>query len=125
MEIAPMPSTAAARLTVAEHLQGREPIVAKIYARLLSQAESFGPVTEDPKKTSIHLVRSTAFAGIAVQQRAIVLTLRLTHDVRSARVRRHEQASRNRWHLELKLESPADVDRDVMNWLREAYDLAE
>ena len=115
---------AATRLTVAEHLQRREPIVAQIYERLLSRAKSLGPITEEPKKTSIHLVRFAAFAGIAVQQRAIVLTLRLTHDLRSARVRRHEQASKNRWHLELKLESPSEVDAELAGWLREAYDLA-
>jgi hypothetical protein len=120
-----MPSAAPTRLTVAEHLHGREPIVERIYARLLARAKSLGPVSVDPKKTSIHLVRSTAFAGIAMQQRALVLTLRLTHDVRSERVRRHEQASKNRWHLDLKLESPAEVDAELGGWLREAYDLAE
>lgn len=119
-----MPPATATRLTVAEHLQGRAPMVAKIYERLLSRAKSFGPMREEPKKTSIHLVRSAAFAGIAVQQRAIVLTLRLTHDVPSARMRRHEQASKNRWHLELKLESPSEVDAELADWLREAYDLA-
>ena len=120
-----MPAAASTRLTVAEHLHARDPIVATIYERLLARAKTFGSVTVDPKKTSIHLVRTTAFAGVAVQQRAVVLTLRLTHDVRSPRVRRHEQASKNRWHLELKLESPDDVDAELSGWLRQAYELAE
>jgi hypothetical protein len=110
--------------SVAAHFANRDPVVAKIYERLLAKARSFGPVEEDPKKTSIHLVRSAAFAGIATQKRAVILTLRLTHDVQSPRVRRHEQASAHRWHLEFKLEEPSQVDAELVGWVREAYELA-
>ena len=116
--------TMSPEVSVAAHFADRDPVVQRIYDRLLAEAKRFGPVTEEPKKTSIHLVGSTAFAGIATQRKAVILTLRLTHDVRSTRVRRHEQASANRWHLELKLEQPSDVDAELAGWLREAYDLA-
>ena len=109
--------------TVAAHFTNRDPVVARIYERLLAKARSFGPVAEEPKKTSIHLVRSTAFAGIATQKRSVILTLRLPHDVQSPRVRRHEQASAKRWHLELKLEEASQVDAELVGWLREAYEL--
>jgi hypothetical protein len=118
-----MPTTSP-EASVAAHFADRDPVVERIYERLLAQAKKFGPVSEEPKKTSIHLVRSTAFAGVATQKKAVILTLRLTHDVRSKRVRRHEQASANRWHLELKLDQPSDVDAELAGWLREAYDLA-
>jgi len=118
-----MPTTSP-EVSVAAHFVDRDPVVERVYERLLTQAKKFGPVSEEPKKTSIHLARSTAFAGIATQKEAVILTLRLTHDVRSTRVRRHEQASANRWHLEFKLENPSDVDAELAGWLREAYDLA-
>lgn len=118
-----MPTLFSEGFSVAGHFTKRDPVVATIYKRLLDKARSFGPVEEDSKKTSIHLVRSTAFAGIATQKRAVILTLRLTHDLKSPRVRHHEQASAKRWHLEIKLEEPSDVDAELTGWLREAYDL--
>ena len=39
-------------------------------------------------------------------------------------ITKHDQASANRWHLEVKLESPAQVDAGLIGWLREAYALA-
>jgi hypothetical protein len=31
--------------------------------------------------------------------------------------------SKNRYHNEIKLEQPADVDAELVGWLREAYTL--
>jgi len=50
-------------VSVASHFVGKEPATRKIYDRLLQTSSRFGSVTEDPKKTSIHLVNRTAFAG--------------------------------------------------------------
>lgn len=80
-------------------------------------------MVEDPKKTSIHLVRAKAFAGVAVRQSSLVLTLKSTQAVKSRRVRRAEQASANRWHLEIPLASPEDVDRELRAWIKASYEL--
>jgi len=106
------------------HFQGKAASVVATYAAILEAARALGPVTEDPKKTSIHLVRSTAFAGVAVQKSALVLTLKSDRDVSSGRIRKREQASANRWHLEVRLERREDVDGEVRRWLARAYALA-
>jgi Domain of unknown function (DUF5655)/Bacteriocin-protection, YdeI or OmpD-Associated/Domain of unknown function (DUF1905) len=110
--------------SVKEHFEGRASSVAATYSAILEAAKALGPVAEDPKKTSIHLVRSTAFAGVAVQKSALVLTLKSDRDVSSRRIRRREQASASRWHLEVRLERPDEVDDDVRRWLERAYSLA-
>jgi hypothetical protein len=38
------------------------------YDALLRVAMRFGPVVQEPKKTSIHLVADTAFAGVATRR---------------------------------------------------------
>ena len=86
--------------------------------------KALGPVKEDPKKTSIHLVRASAFAGVAVQKSALVLTLKSDRDVASRRIRKREQASAKRWHLEVRLDRPEEVDKDIRRWLERAYALA-
>jgi hypothetical protein len=110
--------------TVTSHFRSSQASVAATYAAILEAAKALGPVTEDPKKTSIHLVRSTAFAGVAAQKAALVLTLKSDRDVASRRIRKREQASANRWHLEVRLQSPDEVDGDVRRWLERAYALA-
>jgi hypothetical protein len=110
--------------TVKEHFENRAPEVKEIYAAILKAAKALGPVSEEAKKTSIHLVRKTAFAGVATRKTALILTLKSEADVASKRITRREQASANRWHLEIKLETPAQVDREVLQWLAKAYQLA-
>lgn len=107
--------------TVAAHFQNRDASVRAIYDAVLKAARGLGPVQEDPKKTSIHLCRATAFAGVAVQRWALVLTLKSATDIPDPRIRRREQASANRWHIEVKLEKPSDVDRQLKQWLALAY----
>lgn len=114
----------AATPTVSQHFTGKEQSVRATYRRLLAAARKFGRVAEDPKQTSIHLNRRIAFAGIATRKNALVLTLKAARNIASPRVRKHERASANRWHLEIALSSPDDVDAELVTWLKEAYELS-
>ena len=110
--------------SVQSHFQNKDKVVQEIYERLLSKVEQCGPVSEDPKKTSIHLVNRTAFAGVATRKAAINLTIKGDHELSSSRVTKSEQVSSHRFHYEVKLTSPADVDSELIGWLKEAYKLS-
>lgn len=111
--------------TVESHFTKSDPEVLATYRRLLEAARALGvSVAEEPKKTSIHLVRDTAFAGVATGRSSLILTLKSAKDVRSPRIETREQTSANRWHVEVRLEKPAHVDRQLTNRLTAAYDLA-
>jgi len=110
--------------TVEQHFIGRDPIVRAIYRKILRAAKSSGPFVEDPKKTSIHLARKTAFAGIATRNNAVLLTIKSDRDIRSARIEKREQTSAGRWHLVVRLADPDDVDAEVEAWLKKAISLA-
>src|SRR6266545_6422974 len=109
---------------VQEHFENRAPEVKATYAAILKAAKKLGPVKEEAKKTSIHLVRKSAFAGIATRKSALLLTLKSDIDVANKRISKREQASANRWHLEVKLQAPEQVDREILAWLKTAYELA-
>jgi hypothetical protein len=94
------------------------------YRRLLAVAKKCGPVTEEVKKTSIHLVRHSAFAGVATRRSSLILTLKSEVDIRHPRISRREQASANRWHLETRLDEPSQIDPQLVTWIRAAYELA-
>jgi len=111
-------------MTVNAHFENRDAVVRQIYDRLLKSARTFGPVVEDLKKTSIHLVNRTAFAGVATRKSSIVLTIKADSDISNPRIHRSEQASARRFHLEVKLTSPAEVDSELIRWLKSAYALS-
>jgi hypothetical protein len=111
--------------SVASHFAGKSPSVRQTYERLLQVLKSCGPVGKEAKKTSIHLVNRTAFAGIATRKDYLILTIRSDHDLQSPRVHKTERVSAKRFHSELKLASPAEVDGEVAEWLRQAYALSQ
>lgn len=110
--------------SVAAHFVGKEPATRKIYDRLLKASSRFGAVTEDPKKTSIHLVNRTAFAGVATQKSSVILTIKSQRKLDSPRIKKTQQASARRFYHYIKLSSPAEVDAEVAGWLKDAYELS-
>jgi hypothetical protein len=111
-------------MSVASHFEKSAPAVRATYQQLLKAARTLGPVVEEPKKTSIHLVRDTAVAGVATRSSSLILTLKSPRDIRSPRIEKREQASPNRWHLEVRLKAPADIDKQLTLWLSAAYELS-
>jgi hypothetical protein len=110
--------------TVAMHFANRSPEVRLIYDRILTESKRFGRVIEDPKKTSIHLNNRVAFAGIQTRRESLVLTLKSIENIDSGRIAKHEQASANRWYLDLKIVSPEEIDDELIKWLSASYQLS-
>jgi hypothetical protein len=117
-----MPATA--KHTVASHFTKSAPSVKSTYRAVLEAARTLGPVREDAKKTSIHLVRDAAFAGVATRKDSLILTLKADHAMTSSRILRSQHTSANRWHVEVRLSAPSDVDAELRGWLADAYRLA-
>ena len=110
--------------TVKSHFERKDAETKKMYEQLLKGVKKFGRVVEDPKKTSIHFVNKTAFAGVATRRKAIVLTIKSDRELSSARIHKSEQTSARRFHHEVKLTSVADVDAELLGWLKQAYALS-
>ena len=101
-----------------------EPSVLEVYDAVLRVASELGAYTADAKKTSIHLVRHTGFAGVHPRKSHLILNVRLSRALPEDARWRSEQVSRNRWHHEVRLAAPGDIDDEVRALLREAYELA-
>lgn len=107
--------------TIDSHFVGRDPIVRAIYEHLKKAIKPFGPIVEEPKKTSIHIVNRTALAGVATRKGHLILTIKSDRKLASPRIHKSEQTSASRFHHEVKLISPADVDEELAGWLKAAY----
>lgn len=113
------------RVSVGDHLARTSPRVAATYGALLEAARALGAFQEEPHQTSIHLTRRTAFAGVAIRKTGLLLTLKSDREIRSGRVKRNQHTSPHRWHAELRLDDPRQVDRQLRAWMARAYALSE
>lgn len=109
--------------TESEHTKTKKPIVAAIYKRLIIELKKFGPLKIEPKKTSIHLANRFGFAGVYARKNYINLELHLNYRLTSERINKAEQASANCFHHTIKLVSDKDIDKELLTWLEEAYEL--
>ena len=99
------------------------PHVPDTYAAILAAVRSFGSVAVEAKKTSIHLVAGSAFAGVHPQKSKLRLNIRTDRRLESPRIRKVEQVSARRFHNEIDLTLPSEVDDELRAWLQEAYAL--
>src|SRR5580692_8058314 len=109
--------------TELNHLEDKELVVTQIYKQLINELQKFGQLKIEPKKTSIHLGNRFGFAGVYTRKNYINLEVHLNYKLASQRVSKVEQASANRYHHIIKLTNIDEIDRELLNWLRQAYDL--
>lgn len=109
---------------IPQHFEGKDPVVRSIYDCILKESRRFGPVVEEPKKTSIHLVNKSAFAGVLTRKTNLILTIKSAEPIKHARIIKSEKVSASRFHQEVKLASPAEVDPLLIGWLKAAYALS-
>lgn len=110
--------------TIAEHFVGRSPHVREIYNMIVATASEFGSVKEDPKKTSIHLNRRSAFAGIATRREFLILTVKAKADIDDPRIAKSEQASAKRWYHYMKIKNTCEIDHGLIWLLRDSYEIS-
>jgi uncharacterized protein DUF5655 len=95
-----------------------------LYRRILTAARRFGAFREELKKTSVHLARKSAFVGIHFRRTHLLLTIKSHTPLDSPRIVKTEQVSKNRWHCEVRISATTDIDREIIGWMKSAYDLS-
>jgi Domain of unknown function (DUF5655) len=111
-------------VTVDNHFVGEDSAIRETYDHLLTELRKLGPVHEEPKKTSIHLSRSSALVGVRVRRDYLLLTIKADREWSSSRVLKTERVSANRYHHEIRLAKPAELDAELRERLASAYELS-
>jgi len=105
-------------------LSAAGPDAIALYKNLLAALKKIGKFEIEVKKTSVHLVRKVAFAGVQLRKQYIVVTIKFDTRMEHPRISRTEQTSRNRWHSEVKIANASAIDAELLGWLRKSYELA-
>jgi hypothetical protein len=71
--------------------------------------------------SSFHVALRCAFLGIHPRRGGVLVNIVLTRELESARIHRAERVSANRWHNEVILKDPSEVDAELLTWIREGY----
>lgn len=104
-------------------LAGASPEAMHLYRSLLAVLRPLGEFREDVKKTSVHLTRKSAFAGVHFRRSYLILTIKTTSPIDSSRIVKVEQVSKDRWHCEVKVALESEIDAELRSWIGQAYEI--
>jgi hypothetical protein len=96
-----------------------------VYSRLIDEVSKLGAYDQETKKTCVHLSNGRAFLGVHPRANGVLLTIPSDAPIESPRVRKVERTSARRYHNDLLLEAPGEVDAELLGWVRLAYDLTK
>ena len=100
-----------------------DPAVRTTYERLLIRVRRIGPVTAEQNKTSIHLKSRAAFAGVHPLKSRLDLSIVSDAPIADPRVTKRDRISASRYHNIVSISSPRDIDAQLIEWLKRAYEL--
>jgi hypothetical protein len=104
-------------------LRAASPETMRLYRSLRAALRPIGTFREEVKKTSVHLVRGSAFVGVHFRRSHLLVTIKAATPIDSPRIVKVEQVSKNRWHCEVKVSAETEIDGDLCAWMRAAYDI--
>lgn len=99
------------------------------YQAVHAAVEGLGPVTVRTTKSQVTFARRRGFAYLWIPGRwlrrpaaEVVLSIALPRHDPSSRFKAVAHPSRTVWMHHLELTGPADIDTEVIGWLREGYE---
>jgi hypothetical protein len=107
-----------------EHFRGRDPELRGIFDELVRRLRKLGPVKVDPVKTSINLTARHHFGAVTVRGTFLRLGFLSEERIENHRIVHIERLGPRKFGHSVVLESVADLDDVVMDWLAAAYRLS-
>ena len=109
------------RITLREHLAGKTPLGVTLFREFAKLVKRCGPVRVIPEKTRIAFQVRMSFAAVSLRRDRIVGHVVLARRLENPRFTKVETISpRNHVHS-FCFTSCAQMDNEVLSWLREAY----
>lgn len=109
--------------SVDDHLLGKPPAVQRAFAKLVSQLRALGPLRVDAVKTTIHLFSTFGFGGLTVKRDHVRVSFLSDTPIVSDRIVSRERLGAERLAYAVQVQSPRDVDAQLLQWLTRAYHL--
>ena len=92
-----------------------------LFEQYVKLIEKIGPITIEPKKTSISFLVRVRFGGATIRKDYLEARLWLRRDVKHPTLRRTEKVTARDFVHYFRIQSAEDMDKDFVPLLREAY----
>lgn len=107
--------------TVDDYFEGRPPALRRAYDAIARHLAKLGPVHVDAVTVCVMFKRSRTFAEVRAKRDRLELWFLLSRAIDHPKIRRTLRVSAHRAAHVVDLVKASDVDRDVRDWLSEAY----
>jgi hypothetical protein len=111
------------QMDAGKHFIGRQPNVKKVFDKILSETKKFGPVNVSTVKNAIMLKSSGTFLAVKPKKEWLDMEFLLDEEINEFPVHKTFRISKNRVAHFMRLEKPAEVDKQLVNWIKRAYHL--
>ncbi len=108
--------------TVNQHFQDKPANVRKTYDRLIARLRRIGPLRIDAVKTSINLAGEFHFGGVRIRKEYLRVGFLSDRMIEDSRIVHTERLGPAKFGHSVILRDPADVDGQLIAWLKRAYD---
>lgn len=112
---------ACARHTVDEHFAHRDSKLRFLYDAVVGLLKRNGPLKIVPGKTGVAFQVRMRFGGVHLRKNSLGLSFLLPRRLEHPRIQKIVPYSRRAYGHHLTIASPADLDEQLADWLRESY----
>ena len=91
------------------------------YNKIKKILNNFGSITYEVKQTSIHCVKNVAFVGLHPKKAVLDLNIVLNRSLNGLFNSKTEQVSKNRFHNEIRIINPGQINAALIKVLKESY----
>jgi len=98
--------------------------IRQLYEALLGEVLKIGPMEVHVSRWNITLRHNSTFMAVVPDKSTLVITFIREEALDDFPVYQTHHYSKNRWSNHVKIESKEEIDRQLLNWLKEAYDMA-
>lgn len=106
-----------------DHFKNKPPVVKEIYDKLITTVNKIGPVTINAVKSAIFLKTKSTYIEIKPKKKYVVIAFYLDKEVNESPISRVVQLGKNRFAHLIHLQNPTDINKQVIDWLKESYKL--
>jgi hypothetical protein len=99
-----------------------DPGVRGVFDRLADRVRALGEVTVIPQKTRATFQSRVRFLSVYPRRSALLAGIWLRHPIGNPRIRKVEHFGGSNYVHEVLLTDPAEIDDELMAWVREARD---
>jgi hypothetical protein len=100
-----------------------EPHVKAIYNKLLREIRKFGPVNISPVRIGIMLKNESTFVAIKARKQFLDIEFLLPVELNEFPIHKTFRVSKQRVAHFIRLESPDEITKQILGWLKESYRL--